>query len=78
MINRFSRKERIIELTVERGGMEHTFGIVPQLVCNAYIIVVSSDDHISAAVDRYSNVYITMGMIRFLENDTELTLVNLT
>ena len=75
MINRFSRKVRIIELTVERGGMEHTLSIVPQLVCNANIIVVSSDDHISAAVDRYNNVYITMGMIRFLENDTELALV---
>ena len=32
MINRFSRKERVIDLTVERGRMEHTLSIVPQLV----------------------------------------------
>ena len=74
MINRFSRKDLIIALTVERGGEEHTLNVTSQLVCNASIKTVTLDS-LNAAVDAQNNIYITTGMLRFLENDAELALV---
>ncbi len=74
MINRFSSKERVIALTIERRGTEHILSIVPQLMCNASIKTITSDN-LNASVDAQNNIYVTTGMIRFLENDAELALV---
>jgi hypothetical protein len=62
-----------ITLEVERGGRTLEFAIDGITACN-YGIVMVGDDSVNAFADG-NNIAVTTGMLRFVEDDTELSLV---
>lgn len=64
---------RPVEIMVERDGQEMIFQLMAEEVCNYPVLLVNSDD-INAFADGQV-VGITQGMMRFVEQDQELSLV---
>ncbi len=58
---------------IRRGSMEQTISIEPALSCN-YPVQLVNHDSLNAWADG-DTVYVTAGMLRFLENDDELALI---
>jgi len=62
-----------IDLRVERDGGELSFTVVPHEICY-FPVLLSMGHEINAYADG-RNIILTRGMLRFTENDTELSLV---
>ena len=74
LVNESTKKNGSVAITVERGGLDETFNIVPDLICNAKLHVVLSNDF-RAFVTPPRNIVISLGAINHLKNDAELALV---
>lgn len=64
---------RPIRITVERAGRAYPTTVTPEVVC-AYPVILDQSDALNAFADG-ENIYITKGMLRFVESDNELALV---
>ncbi|MBI2313716.1 MAG: M48 family metalloprotease [Betaproteobacteria bacterium] len=62
-----------IAFEIERGAERLTLTVVPERAC-AYNVALSPLDALNAFADG-KNVFVTRGMLRFVQNDTELALV---
>lgn len=62
-----------IQITVSRNGQEMIFNVIAEQACNYPVILVKSED-INAFADGQM-VGITQGMMRFIEQEQELSLV---
>ena len=62
-----------MKINVIKDGRETVFDLIPELACNYTVVLVNSDD-INAFADG-QRVAITQGMMRFVENEQELSLV---
>ncbi len=63
----------VLQLQVDRNGSLHAFEVVPEEVC-AMPAVLLRDDTVNAYADG-ERIYVTTGMLRFLESDDELALI---
>ncbi len=75
MVNKFFNKTGGVKLTVERKGTEHTFNIVPELICSANLNVSINDRVNNAYVTEPKNVTVGMGLAKRLKSDNQLALV---
>ena len=62
-----------LALTVERRGEERTFSVKPVVACD-YPLILLFNDAVNAWADG-EKIYITTGMLRFVENDEEIALI---
>jgi membrane-associated protease RseP (regulator of RpoE activity) len=62
-----------IEITVDRGAQILTYEITPIAVCDTYAFLIGGSE-VNAYADG-SGIYITTGMLRFVQNDIELATV---
>ena len=74
MVNESTNKKGSVEITVEREGLDETFNIVPDLICNAKLSVILSNDFRAFATPP-RNIVISLGAINRMRNDAELALV---
>ena len=75
IVNKFYNKTGSVKLTVERKGTEHTFNIVPELICSANLNVAIDDRVNNAYVTGTKNVTVGMGLANRLNSDNQLALV---
>ena len=62
-----------IELTARRGGQTLTYDVVPEAACD-YPVRLDSQNTVNAFADG-NQIYITRGMLRFVDNPGELATV---
>lgn len=62
-----------LAFTAERRGEERTFSVKPVVSCD-YPLVLVVNDAVNAWADG-EKIYITTGMLRFVENDEEIALI---
>ena len=62
-----------IEVTVDRGTQILTYEITPIAVCDTYAFLIGGSE-VNAYADG-QGIYITLGMLRFVQNDMELATV---
>lgn len=66
-------RSQVFDLAFRRAGTEMTFSIRPDITCD-YPIQFRPDNSLNAAADSKS-IFVSAGMIRFVENDDELATV---
>lgn len=64
---------KLLNFKIDRKGMEQTLALVPRKECGIPVVLNESDE-LNAFADG-KNVFITRGMMRFAQSDTELALV---
>ena len=65
--------DKTIEISFVRNGEQYRVQVVPELTCQMPLALLRRDE-LNAYADG-TNVYFTMGMLRFVENDDELALI---
>ena len=65
--------DKTIEISFVRNGEQYRVQVVPELTCQMPLALLRQDA-LNAFADG-TNVYFTMGMLRFVENDDELALI---
>jgi len=62
-----------IRITIDRDGQILSYNITPALICN-YGIILSQNNNLNAYADG-RNIFVTQGMMRFIEEDKELQFI---
>ena len=65
--------DKAIEISFVRNGEQYRVQVVPEITCQMPLALLRQDA-LNAFADG-TNVYFTMGMLRFVENDDELALI---
>jgi hypothetical protein len=63
----------VLEMEVRRGGVA-TYITIEQSVCCDYPVVLTTDDAVNAWADG-KGIYVTRGLMRFMENDAQLATI---